>query len=400
MKKALLLVLLFTFSSFSFAASIDKNLLNKAKSGDRFSQEEVAKFYEFSGEEGESLSWLYRAFENGSGYAAGKIAKAYYDGEMGLQRDRSEAWSWYRKGAELNDKTSLIFMSEYYTKEKVKQYRESSGYSTNYSDSYKLQQQKIEEKQEKERKEQGRKYLIQCINELKDAECNIRYAKLQRSLAGNLDESAFKAVQRAAQMGYPEAFTELAFYYENGYIVKKETSKAYEYLQHAASKNEKNALGQLGEVYLQAHKYDLAKDEKKGINYLEKAGVLGNGDAYRTLGDYYFTDKNNAADLNRAISYYEKGVALGNPYTAWNLAALYSEHYNNLENSNSYYKKEMAKLMTLAADSGLLEAQLALASSYEKGQLGLYPRSKAKHYYELAAKQGSGEAKLKLKSFR
>lgn len=400
MKKALLLALLLTVSSSSFAVSVDQNLLNKAKLGDRFSQEEVAKFYEFSGEEGESLSWLYKAFENGSGYAAGKIAKAYYDGEMGLQRDRSEAWSWYRKGAELNDKTSLIFMSDYYTKEKVKQYRESSGYSTNYSDSYKLQQQKREEKQEKERKEQGRKYLIQCINELKDDECNIRYAKLQRSLTGNLDESAFKAVQRAAQKGYPEAFTELAFYYENGYIVKKETSKAYEYLQHAASKNEKNALGQLGEVYLQAHKYDLAKDEKKGINYLEKAGALGNGDAYRTLGDYYFIDKNNPVNLGKAISYYEKGVTLGNPYAAWNLAALYSAHETSLGKSRNYYTKEIAKLMTLAADSGLLEAQLALASSYEKGQLGLYPRSKAKHYYELAAKQGSGEAKLKLKSFR
>lgn len=401
MKKSLLLVLLFTFSSFSFAASIDRDLLNKAKSGDRFSQEEVAKFYEFSGEEGESLSWLYKAFENGSGYAAGKIAKAYYDGEMGLQRDRSEAWSWYKKGAELNDKASLIFMANHYTKETVKQYRESSGYnSPKYSDSYTLSLQREEERQKRAGKEQALKYLVRCINELKDAECNIRYAKLQRSLAGNLDENAFKAVQRAAKMGYPEAYTELAFYYENGFIVNKDTNKAYEYLQYAASKNEKNALGQLGEVYLQAHKYDLAKDEKKGINYLEKAGALGNGDAYRTLGDYYFTDKSNATDLNKAISYYEKGVALGNPYTAWNLAALYSEHYNNLENSNSYYKKEMAKLMTLAADSGLLEAQLALASSYEKGQLGLYPRSKAKHYYELAAKQGSGEAKLKLKSFR
>lgn len=400
MKKALLLVLLFTASSFSFAVSVDQNLLNKAKSGDRASQEEIAKFYKFSGEEGESLSWLYKAYENGSGYAAGKIAKAYYDGEMGLQRDRSEAWSWYRKGAELNDKTSLISIADDYAKETVKQYRESSGYNNpKYSDSYTLELQRKEERQERARKEQALKYLVQCINELKDAECNIRYAKLRRILYGNLDESAFKAVQRAAQMDYPEAFTELAFYYENGYIVKEETSKAYEYLQYAASKNEKNALGQLGEVYLQAHKYDLAKDEKKGINYLEKAGVLGNGDAYRTLGDYYFMDKNNAVDLNRAIGYYEKGVALGNPYTAWNLAALYSAHDEKLEKSRSYYTKEMAKLMALAADGGLLEAQLALASAHEKGQFGLHSRSKAKYYYELAAKQGSGEAKLKLKGF-
>lgn len=399
MKKALLLVLLFTASSFSFAVSVDQNLLNKAKSGDRASQEEIAKFYKFSGEEGESLSWLYKAYENGSGYAAGKIAKAYYDGEMGLQRDRSEAWSWYRKGAELNDKTSLIFMADDYAKETVKQYRDSSGYSVNYSDSYKIQQQRAEERRERARKEQALKYLVQCINELKDAECNIRYAKLRRTLYGNLDESAFKAVQRAAQMGYPEAFTELAFYYENGYIVKEETSKAYEYLQYAASKNEKNALGELGEAYLQAHKYNLAKDEKKGINYLEKAGTLGNGAAYRTLGDYYFLDEKNPADLDKAISYYEKGVALGNPYTAWNLAALYSAHDEKLEKSRSYYTKEMAKLMALAADGGLLEAQLALASAHEKGQFGLHSKSKAKYYYELAAKQGSGEAKLKLKGF-
>ena len=399
MKKAFLLVLLFTVSSFSFAVSIDKNLLNKAKSGDRFSQEEVAKFYEFSGEEGESLSWLYKAFENGSGSAAGKIAKAYYDGKMGLQRDRSEAWSWYRKGAELNDKASLIFMADHYAQETVKQYSNSSGYSTNNSDSYKLAQQRKEEKQVREGKEQALKYLVQCINELKDAECYIRYAKLRRNVSGNLDKSAFEAVQRAEKKGYPEAYTELAFYYENGYIVKKDDGTAYNYLQTAASKNEKNALGKLGEAYLHAHKYNLSRDEQKGINYLEKAGALGNGAAYRTLGDYYFSDEKNPVDLDKAISYYEKGVALGNPYTAWNLAALYSQNYNNLRNSNSYYKKEIAKLMTLAADSGLLEAQLALASSYEKGQLGLYPRSKAKYYYELAAKQGSGEAKLKLKGF-
>ena len=75
-------------------------------------------------------------------------------------------------------------------------------------------------------------------------------------------------------------------------------------------------------------------------------------------------DKNKATDLNRAMSYYEKGVALGNPDTAWNLAALYGAHEEKLGRSRSYYTKEMAKLMTLAADSGLLEAQLALASSY------------------------------------
>lgn len=399
MKKAFLLALLFAVSNSSFAVSVDQDLLNKAKSGDRASQEEIAKFYRFSGEEGESLSWLYKAYENGSGYAAGKIAKAYYDGEMGLQRDRSEAWSWYRKGAELNDKTSLIFMADYYTKETVKQYRDSSGYSVNYSDSYKLQQQRAEEKQERARKEQALKYLIQCINELKDAECNVRYAKLKRSLSGNLDNSAFEALKRAGNAGNYEAYTELALYFENGYIVEKDTNMAYKYLKTAAAKNEKNALGKLGEAYLQAHKYNLAKDEKKGINYLEKAGALGNGDAYRTLGDYYFTDKNNAIDLNKAISYYEKGVALGNPYTAWNLAALYSAHDEKLEKSRSYYTKEMAKLMTLAADGGLLEAQLALASAHEKGQFGLHSRSKAKYYYELAAKQGSGEAKLKLKGF-
>lgn len=399
MKKTLLLILFFMTSSFSHAASIDQNLLNKAKSGDRVSQEEVAKFYKFSGEEGESLSWLYKAFENGSGYAASKIGEAYYDGTMGLKRDRHEAWSWYRKGAELNDKASLIFMADDYAKETVKPYRESSGYSTNYSDSYKLQQQRAEEKQAKQQKEQALKYLVQCINELKDAECNIRYAKLRRILVGNLDESAFKAVQRAEKMGYPEAYTELAFYYENGYIVEEDDSKAYIYLQKAASKNEKNALEKIGEAYLKAHKYDLAKDEKKGIDYLEKAGALGNGEAYRTLGDYYFVDKKNAVNLEKAIGYYKKGVALDNPYAAWNLTSLYSEHYPNLGNSQNYYKKEMAKLMTLAADAGLLTAQLALASSYEKGQLGLYPRSKAKHYYELAAMQGSGEAKLKLKGF-
>ncbi|SNT71045.1 tetratricopeptide repeat protein [Psychrobacter sp. LV10R520-6] len=370
MKKAILLVLLFAFSSFSYAVSIDKNLLNKAKSGDRVSQEEVAKFYEFSGEEGESLSWLYTAFENGSGYAAGKIAKAYYEGSMGLKRDRYEAWSWYRKGANLSDRDSLLFMSNDYWER---------GSSTNQKIAF--------------------QHLVQCISELKDSECNVRYAKLRRSVSGNLDTSALEAVQRAEKMGYPEAYTELAFYYENGYIVEKDISKAYSYLQKAASKNEKNALEKIGEAYLHAHKYGLNKDEKKGVDALEKAGVLGNGAAYRTLGDYYFADKKNTINLNKAINYYQKGVALDNPYAAWNLASLYSEYSDNLGRRQSSYWKEMAKLMTLAADAGLLTAQLELASSYNKGEMGLSSRSKAKYYYELAAKQGSGEAKLKLKGF-
>lgn len=399
MKKALLLILLLTSSSFSYAVSVDQNLLNKAKSGDRISQEEVAKFYKFSGEEGESLSWLYKAFENGSGYAAGKIAKAYYDGEMGLQRDRSEAWSWYRKGAELNDKTSLIFMADDYAKETVKRYRDSSGYSVNYSDSYKLEQQRAEEKQARAGKEQALKYLIQCINELKDAECNVRYAKLKRSLSGNLDNSAFEALKRAANAGNYEAYTELALYFENGYIVEKDTNMAYKYLKTAASKNEKNALQKIGEAYLYEHKYGLTKDENKGIVFLEKAGVLGSGDAYRVLGDYHSDKEKNIVNLNTAINYYKKGVALDDPYAAWNLASLYSAYSDNLGRKQSYYWKEMAQLMTLAADAGLLRAQLELASSYEKGEMRLYSRSKAKYYYELAAKQGSGEAKLKLKGF-
>lgn len=90
---------------------------------------------------------------------------------------------------------------------------------------------------------------------------------------------------------------------------------------------------------------------------------------------------------------------MDNPYAAWNLASLYSEYSDNLGRRQSSYWKEMAKLMTLAADAGLLTAQLELASSYNKGEMGLSSRSKAKYYYELAAKQGSGEAKLKLKGF-
>lgn len=401
MKRLLALTLLFTVSSFSYSATIDQKLLNKARSGDKVSQEEVAKFYEFTGEEGESLSWLYKAFENGSGYAAGKIGKAYYNGEMGLKKDKSEAWSWYKKGTELNDRASLLFMSEYYTKKEVKPYVDTSMYGISYGESYKLEQQKKAERVERGRKEQALNYLIQCINNLKDAECNIRYAKLKRTLNGDLDESAFNAVQRAKKMNYPEAYTELAFYYENGYIVEKDINKAYEHLQYAASKNEKNALGKIGEAYIKADRYGLAKDATKGINYLEKAGVLGNGDAYKTLGDYYFLDETNTVDLYKAINYYEKGIVLGDPYAAWNLASLYSMHEKNLEKSQSYYHKEMLKLMTFAADSGLLRAQLALASVYEKGQLGTYyNKSKARYYYELAAEQGSGEAKLKLKGFR
>lgn len=366
MNKTIFFILFSTISSFTHSVSIDQNLLEKANTGDRVSQEEVAKFYEFSGREGEALSWLYKASENGSGYAASKIAKAYYDGSMGLKKNHQEAWSWYKKGASLNNKESLLYMADYY---------------------------------ENRNKITALSYLSTCINTLEDQDCLIKYGKLKRSADGNLDENAIKAFQWAAKLNAPEAYTELAFYYENGYIVKKDTDKAYSYIQNAASKNEKNALNKLGNAYLYGNKYGLAKDEKKGLELLEKAGLLGSGDAYSTLGDYYFIDNASPANLNKAIFYYKKSVELNDNHAKWNLAALYTQHFLKSGFDNEYYKKEVASLLKSAADAGSLVAQLTLAEAYDKGYYGLFSKEKSKHYYQLAAKQGSGEAKLKLKGF-
>lgn len=371
MKNIYFLIFFGFYSSFAYSLPIDQSLLNKANSGDISAQEEIAKYYEFSGHSGEALSWLYKAAENGSGLASGKIAESYDKGLMGLKVNRFEALKWYRKGAELKDSNSLKYMADYLSKSK------------NSND------QKI-----------ALNYYLECGKITKNTTCIIRLGKLKRKIDGNLDPTAMKAFEWAAKLGDPEGYTELASYYENGYIVNKDINKALEYIKDSAQKNEKMALEYLGTAYLYGNKYQLVKDEQKGIEYLERAGSKGNGAAYEILGSYYFTSSATTEALNKSIFYYKKAISLNNLDAAYNLATLYNNNFLKSGYDQYFYKKEIVKLLTSAADGNIVEAQLALARAYENGYYNLSSISKAKHYYNLAAKQDSGEAKLKLKGLR
>lgn len=121
-------------------------------------------------------------------------------------------------------------------------------------------------------------------------------------------------------------------------------------------------------------------DVSRGINLLKKAGKLGDGDAYAELGVRYSYGKSVQKDDKKSIEYYNKAIDLKSAWGANNLGAAYqngSGVEKNLNRAIELYRK--------AADWGNGRAAQNLYHIYNDKHSSRYNKKLAKTYLQLSA---------------
>ncbi len=138
----------------------------------------------------------------------------------------------------------------------------------------------------------------------------------------------------------------------------------------------------------EAHRlYNEKKYEEAFVAY-EKLAHEGNADAQTSLGYMYQQGRGVAKDEKKAIEWYEKAIEQEQPYALFNMALMYA-------NSSQYIAQDIEKaheLFLRSAIAGVDLAQYEVALMFEQGAGCVQNYSEAAFWYEEAAKRGHMEA--------
>lgn len=127
---------------------------------------------------------------------------------------------------------------------------------------------------------------------------------------------------------------------------------AYDYFLKAAEKGNANAMVAVGSRLLNSD--TIKRDEKKGVEWLNKAIESEDYSAYLALGDY---QENVKKDLKAAFGIYEKGTEAGQPDCMIRAAVMHMEGKGTDKD-----EKRGIVLLEKAASAGVAQAHLMLAA--------------------------------------
>lgn len=254
---------------------------------------------------------------------------------------------------------------------------------------------------------------------LKEAEGGDMYSQCALSLiyasgkVTQVDNSkAFTWMQKSAEQGYGDALGNLAIHYLNGIGCNENKQKAFEYIQKATEVNKSNgemlaamflqgigtkidttkaiaiykeladmqlssAQAQLGHIYFEQDKYDLA------FKYLSLAEKKDELQAIDDLTVMYLRGWGVTENQDKAISLAQRGVELSNrdPYFLFALGVCYEEKDN---------AKAFANVKE-SAEKGNPTAQYCLALYYQNGYGVKVNESLAYKWYKKALANGYKE---------
>jgi len=205
------------------------------------------------------------------------------------------------------------------------------------------------------RREKTIKKLLVAIAGINCPEAYLYLGKLYY-LPNSFNNKAYSAFKNAVKKGFPLAYYEFGYMIEKGLGCKKSKEKAVACYVRAATCGSIDAMYRLGVAYLYN---ELGLDNiPKGIKYLNKAAVLGHGEAAYMLSHIYETGIEGAVDINE-------------------------------ENALQYLKESAELLYTPALDR--------LGWSYENGRLSnVKDKNKAYYYYLQAANNGYSQSMYSL----
>jgi len=149
-----------------------------------------------------------------------------------------------------------------------------------------------------------------------------------------------------------------------------------------ADPNDAAAMTLVGELYNQG--LGVKRDFGDAAAWYRLAAQRGSPHAMAALGMMSLEGRGVAKDAKTAREWLEKAASAGEPLASFNLALVLLDHGGDTDIARA------AKLLELAANSEIPEAQHALGVLYSRGQGGL-PQDKAKAVllYQKAAYNGS-----------
>ncbi len=168
-------------------------------------------------------------------------------------------------------------------------------------------------------------------------------------------ETAVKWWQKSANAGDVPSMTLLGRLYDGqfGQTSLADKKLAYDYFLQAANKNDPSAMVAVGIRLLKGE--GVTKDEKKGIEWLNKAIEAGNHAGWLALGDYEAGIKKNP---KAALEYFNKGAEAGHSECMVRASAYYMEGGETVKKSTV----RATELLEKAAKAGNAQAHMVLAT--------------------------------------
>jgi len=160
-------------------------------------------------------------------------------------------------------------------------------------------------------------------------------------------------------------------------------------LTTSAEKGDALAQFQLGRAYYRGA--GLPKDEKKAVEWMEKAAAQGNTDAITSMGFFHAQGIGVEESETKAVEWFRRGAENGSATCKLNLGLLLRQG-KTIQTSSD----ESLRLMHEAAEAGSVEAQSYLGQLYFMGDRFLKPDpAKAKPHALKAAEAGVAASKEK-----
>ncbi len=150
-------------------------------------------------------------------------------------------------------------------------------------------------------------------------------------------EDAVQLVEAAMRLGVPAAFDRMGTYYMNGTGVKGDATRAYAFWQHAAQMGSPEALTDLGRKMISVDDHPERQrwaNEKVGTTMLECAYGQGYGPAAYHLGFQYSMPTERSPtreDLDRALLAWNNGIKFGSA----ECAAAVSSEFSSISNRST-----------------------------------------------------------------
>ncbi len=226
------------------------------------------------------------------------------------------------------------------------------------------------------------------------ASTNLLYMIYGNGYGGPVDmPKAIAYLKEAADKGDPGARTNYAIMaYRGTPEIPRDRTIAAKYLAGLAldEKTVPAGLYYLGLLTFMGEG-GLEKDEKTGMELVERAAQGGYGEAQQDAGrnlEYGWTVK---PDLAKAIEWYEKAAAGEEGWSLWRMGMVYVNGEGRDADSAKaieYFRK--------AADAGSPDGMTSLAVMYATGDGVKQDFGEARRYYEQAADAGSEHALLNL----
>jgi uncharacterized protein len=178
-------------------------------------------------------------------------------------------------------------------------------------------------------------------------------------------ETAVKWWSKAASAGDVPSMLLLGRLYDGqfGQTTLANAKTAYEYFLKAAEKGDASAMVAVGIRLLKSDA--VAPDEKKGIEWLNKAIAAGNTAGWLALGDY---QANIKEDPKAALEFFDKGAEAGNSECMLRSASFYMDGKGTKKNED-----RAVEWLKKSAEAGNAQAHMFLASvimAEEKPDIG------------------------------